>query len=465
MFKKILCGLMVLLFCFSSVSFSEDQAELDLSDFTEDYIIVVNAECPDQAVCNLEKNADEKCYPASTTKILSCIVALEKGDLDQYVKIPSSADSKNVKGSVMGLHKDEKFKLIDLLYGMMLPSGNDAAVAVAIGVSGKVSSFVDLMNEKAAEIGMAHSHFMNPNGLQNTDHYTTARDMAILAAYAMKNESFREIVACKSYRMVSKQGRAITVKTSNRFLRDYQSTTYKPESVLYSDAIGIKTGETNAAGKCLVAAAQRNDTVYIAVLLHGDMPSSSASLKKQDSYSVQRYKDARKLLEYAFDRDLYAVSLHDYPDSLIPRTFTKEYDPDLTGILSSTFRIEWNEEDSYTTPLYLFPDFMLPEHFSKDYLQISLEDETPSVDDTAGTASIIINEETYFTGIIVCDEIVTPTPSPTPSPTPLPTPTEVPVESPQIVIITPEPTLIPSSEEPAVTDAPSSWWLSCAPKA
>ena len=137
----------------------------------------------------------------------------------------------------------------------------------------------------------------------------------------------------------------------------------------------------------------------------------------------------------------------------------------MTGILSSTFRIEWDEEDSYSAPLYLFPDFMLPEHFSKDYIRIDLEVETPSVDDTAGTASIVINEETYFTGMIVCDEIVTPSPSPTPSPTPLPTPTEVPVESPQIVIITPEPTVIPSSDEPIITDSPSSWWLSCAPKA
>lgn len=461
--KKILCMLLIFLLCFSSISYSEEQADIDLNAFTEDYIIVVNAENPEQAVCGLEKNADETCYPASTTKILTCIVALENGKLDEYVKIPSSADSKNVKGSVMGIHKDEKYKLIDLLYGMMLPSGNDAAVAVAYGVSGSVSKFAELMNEKASEIGMVHSHFMNPNGLQNAEHYTTARDMAILSAYAMRNETFRQIVACKSYRMVSKQGRVITVKTSNRFLRDYQSTNYKPESVLYSEAIGIKTGETNAAGKCLVAAAQRNDTVYIAVLLHGDMPSSSASLKKQDSYSVQRYKDARKLLEFAFDHDIYTVSLRDYSESIVPRILTKEYDPDATGLLSSSFIIDWNDEESYSAPLYSFPTSLLPENISQDAVLLNMSEDIPDLENEIGVASIVIEGNTYFKGSIICTEVITPSPTPSPSPTPLPTPTIEPVGTPEIIIITANPTSTPAQIEPQPTESHLFWWLSCAP--
>ncbi|MET0015863.1 serine hydrolase [Oscillibacter sp.] len=194
------------------------------------------------------QNEDTKMLIASTTKIMTALVALENGDLNSTVKI--SAEAANTEGSSMYLKAGEKLKLETLLYGLMLCSGNDAAVAVAQGVAGSTDKFVKLMNEKAKALGMTHTSFANPNGLDDDKHYSTAKDMAVLACAAMNNETFSRIV---STRTVTVGGR--TLSNHNKLLS-------------YVDGcIGLKTGYTKAAGRTLVSCVRRNGQRLVAVTL------------------------------------------------------------------------------------------------------------------------------------------------------------------------------------------------------
>ena len=193
-------------------------------------------------------NADDRMLIASTTKIMTALVVLEHCGLDETVRIDSR--SAGTEGSSMYLREGETYTVEELLYGLMLVSGNDAAMALAIHTAGSVESFAGLMNETAEELGMTGTHFANPHGLDAEGHYSTARDMAALAAYAMENEDFERIVSAKSATI---HGRALT--NHNRLLS------------MYDGCIGIKTGYTMAAGRTLVSCAERGDTRYICVTL------------------------------------------------------------------------------------------------------------------------------------------------------------------------------------------------------
>ncbi len=196
-----------------------------------------------------ERNADQRMLVASTTKIMTAIVAIENCELDEVVKIDSR--SAGVEGSSMYIKAGEKYTVEQLLYGLMLVSGNDAAIALALHVSDGIEDFAGLMNEKAAELGMTDSSFMNPHGLDEDGHYSTARDMATLAAYCMKNESFYSIVSSKS-KTVGEQ----TLHNHNKLLASYDG------------CIGLKTGYTKAAGRSLVSCVERNGARYICVTLN-----------------------------------------------------------------------------------------------------------------------------------------------------------------------------------------------------
>ena len=195
-----------------------------------------------------EQNADEQRLIASITKIMTAVVAIEQGDLKQVYTVTGEDMA---EGSSMYLRVGEQLTLEELLYGLMLPSGNDAALAVAHCVSGSTETFVALMNEKAAELGMARSSFANPNGLDDKDHYSTARDMAVLTRHGMQNETFRRLVSSKS---VTIAGRTLT--NHNKLLGWYEG------------CIGVKTGYTKAAGRTLVSAAERDGQMLIAVTLN-----------------------------------------------------------------------------------------------------------------------------------------------------------------------------------------------------
>lgn len=217
--------------------------------------VLVNA---DTGITVFSKNGDTVLPMASTTKIMTCIVAIEAGGLDRKVIIPKEAVG--IEGTSLYLCEGDILTMRDLLYGMMLRSANDCAVAVALEIGGTVEGFASLMNEKAARLGLSNTHFTNPHGLPDEEHYTTAEDLARLAVFAMGNEEFAKIVSTSEYRIDINGGEtAKPVKNHNKMLR------------IYDGAVGVKTGFTKASGRCLVSAAERNGVRMVAVTL--DAPS------------------------------------------------------------------------------------------------------------------------------------------------------------------------------------------------
>jgi len=200
------------------------------------------------------KNPHEKMPMASTTKIMTAILALERGNLSDIVTV--SRNASGVEGSSIYLAVGEQLTLEQLLYGLMLSSGNDAAVAIAEHIGGSVEKFVEMMNQKAKEIGARNTHFMNPHGLHHQDHYTTAYDLALISAYAMKNPKFVEIVSTKYYK-IPWPGHAWdrVLKNKNALLWDYEG------------ANGIKTGYTKISRRCLASAALRDNMQLICIVL------------------------------------------------------------------------------------------------------------------------------------------------------------------------------------------------------
>lgn len=220
------------------------------------------------------KNEDVKSAMASTTKIMTTIVILEKSDLDETVTV--SAKAGGTGGSRLGLKRGDKASVKDLLYGLMLRSGNDAAVALAEHVGGSVKEFAELMNEKAIELGLTNTHFVTPHGLDDANHYTTALELAKLTDYAMDNETFAKIVGTKSTTIyINNQPRQIN--NTNELLG------------VLNGVVGVKTGFTNNAGRCLVTETKRNNMDIITIVLGADT--------KKD-----RTKDSVNLIEYTFSK-------------------------------------------------------------------------------------------------------------------------------------------------------------------
>ena len=202
-----------------------------------------------------EKNSSSKMALASTTKIVTAITALEKGNLDDIVI--TSKYAADIEGSSIWLEEGESQTMENLLYGLMLSSGNDAAVAIAEHISGNTNDYAKLMNQTAKLAGAYNSNFTNPSGLFEENHYTTAYDLAKITAYAYKNEMFRKIVATKQHKIpwVGHQWDR-TLKNHNKLLN------------IYDGCIGVKTGFTKKSGRCLVSSAERNGIQLIAVTLN-----------------------------------------------------------------------------------------------------------------------------------------------------------------------------------------------------
>lgn len=240
-----------------------------------------------------EKNADERMYPASTTKILTVWLALMMGENlpeGMDTKYPVSANAANLAPdeSSAKFAIGEEVRLIDLCNAAILVSGNDAATAIAEGLSGSVDAFVERMNNAAYSLGCTGTHFVNANGLHDENHYTTARDMAQLTKVAMENEEFRIIVRRTEYTLPRDNiYRSRTIRNGNNFVAKPDEE--KKQSRYYSDSTGVKTGTTSAAGNCLVASASRDGVSLIAVIFGA---TSDAS----------RYEDAKKLMEYGFSQ-------------------------------------------------------------------------------------------------------------------------------------------------------------------
>lgn len=196
-----------------------------------------------------ERDCHSHSLIASTTKIMTALLVCERCNVLDQMRIPKQAVG--IEGSSMYLQENEVLTIQDLLYGLMLSSGNDAAVALAMYCSGNVEEFANQMNDKARALGMTNTHFENPNGLDSQNHYSTAYDLAVLSAYAMSNPIFAKTVATK------------TVSVGNRFLRNHNKLLW-----MLDDADGIKTGYTKAAGRILVSSAVRNRRRLIAVTIN-----------------------------------------------------------------------------------------------------------------------------------------------------------------------------------------------------
>lgn len=215
-----------------------------------------------------EKNASARVLIASTTKMMSALVALENSDPNDRVVI--TRDSVGIEGSSMYLAEGQEYSLKELLYGMMLASGNDAAVAVAYHVAGGVPQFAELMNEKAQELGLKNTHFTNPHGLDAEEHYGSAADLATIAAAAMENEIFKEIVSTKSITIGE-----LTFVNHNKLLWEYEG------------CIGIKTGYTIAAGRSLVSCVEREGLRLICVTISD--PDDWNTHKKLYNWGFESY--------------------------------------------------------------------------------------------------------------------------------------------------------------------------------
>lgn len=256
------------------------------------------------------KNMNQKHAMASTTKIMTAIVAIERCNMDEIVDV--SATAANQEGSAAYISEGNQYYMKDLLYGLMLNSGNDAAVAIAEHVAGSEKSFAELMNEKAEELGLGNTHFMNPNGLDNPEHYTTVYNLALIARYAMTLPQFREIVATQTA-----QAQALN---SDEIL--YFSNHNKMLS-LYEGANGIKTGFTKSTGRCLVSSAQRDGMEFIAVTLN----------------DPNDWNDHAEMLDYAFAEH--------YPKKLIEQGDTVKVTnidgKDYSMVAASDFTIPFKE--------------------------------------------------------------------------------------------------------------------------
>lgn len=217
-----------------------------------------------------EKNAYEQCPMASTTKIMTCILILENCDLNSSATISSKAA--NTPGSRLGLHTNDTVTVRDLLYGLMLCSGNDAAVALAEFCSGSVEGFASLMNEKAKSLSLNSTNFVTPHGLDDDNHFTTAYDFAILTDYALNNPQFEQIVGTKYY-TVNLNGISKSIHNTNELLGSISSV------------YGVKTGFTSKAGRCLISAAKQNNLDIIVIVFGSD----TKNIRTKDSISLINY--------------------------------------------------------------------------------------------------------------------------------------------------------------------------------
>lgn len=263
-----------------------------------------------------EKRPDEKSLIASTTKIMTALIVCEQCNVLDRVRIPREAVG--IEGSSMYLQEGEILTVQELLYGLMLRSGNDAATALAIYCGGTVEGFAQLMNDKARFLGMENSHFVNPHGLDSPDHYSTARDMSLLAAYAMKNPIFAKTVSTRS------------VKAGKRVLQNHNKLLWQ-----YEGADGVKTGYTKAAGRILVSSATRQGRRLIAVTMNAPNDWQDHKSLLQDGFGqyhlqhIIKSGDCLGTLEVASGKEMqvkvvsdsdffYALAAGEVPEIVLP---------------------------------------------------------------------------------------------------------------------------------------------------
>ena len=284
--KKILTMLSLFLLIFTTIAFASPSLDLSANS-----VILIDT-TTGQTV--YEKESNTKQYPASLTKILTAIITLEECQLTDSVKVSENAVMSIPAGSSIGYFQaGETVTVEQLLHALLLPSGNDAANILAEHIAGSNASFAAMMNTKAKELGANDSNFVNPHGLHDENHYTTAHDLAVIAKYAMQNETFRKIVSTKTYTMPNTstyEGNERKYKNTNLLL--FEEAVYpNTKSYYYEYVTGIKTGYTKQAGNTLVASAKKDNMELICVLLNIETSDENSN----------RYLDAKKLFTYGFN--------------------------------------------------------------------------------------------------------------------------------------------------------------------
>ena len=281
--KYLLIIFLLTLICNTAVGYSEDKLDCPSS-------VLVDAHSGKILFSN---HSDEIRFPASLTKVMTAILALEMGDFSDILTVDDSTPY-TIDGSHIALEPGEQINFVHMLNALLIASANDVAEVIAINYEGSVESFVDKMNEKAVELGMSQTHFTNPHGLHDENHYSTAEDMAKLAVYAYKNETIREIIERPNYTIPP-----TNIKNEERYLNNsnrlLSGVGYGNQIIIdgyyvdikYEGATGFKTGYTPEAGSCLIGSAKKDDLELISVVLGG--------------YITEVYSDTVKLFNYGFD--------------------------------------------------------------------------------------------------------------------------------------------------------------------
>lgn len=296
--KRIFCFIIFFIISISFISFSfADDIDLETVDVSTEISSSYQSEIKlpsinSRAYVVIDRTNNQIIYGhnefeirkmASTTKIMTSTIIIENCNLNDTIEISKTAA--NTGGSRLGLKTGDKLSVIDLLYGLMLRSGNDAAVALAEYCSGSVENFANLMNEKATQLNLQNTHFETPHGLDSDEHYTTAYELALLSNYALKNKTFSDIVNSKTH-TISINGYTKELSNTNELLGSLNGV------------YGIKTGFTNGANRCLVTACKRNDIDIICVVLGADTKKFRTS-------------DSIKLIEYVFN-DFEVINIQDF---------------------------------------------------------------------------------------------------------------------------------------------------------
>lgn len=297
-----------------------------------------------------EKNAQQKVYPASITKVMTALLVLEavdRGDLTLDTVITAGSETWMgipADGSTQNIQIGENMTVRDLLYCLLLPSANEAANILAQTVSGRVASFVDLMNSRAVELGCTGTHFVNPHGIHDENHYTTCYDLYLIARHAMENETFRTIVSTDEYTVP-----ATNMSEERHFANTNGLLTNKKYSgYVYDDCIGIKTGSTDAAGYCLLSAAERDGTVLISVVMGAETVVDSAGTHRK------QFSESSALLKWGFDTFSYHTVMESTdPVAEVPVTLGIDVDSVLVAPAEGIQALLPNDvkSDAFTTTI------------------------------------------------------------------------------------------------------------------
>ena len=287
-----------------------------------------------------EKSPYQKVPMASTTKIMTCIIALENANLNDIVTVSKNAAS--VQGSTLGLSTNMKISMQDLLYGLMLRSGNDCAIAIAEYISGSLENFATLMNQKAQDLKLLNTNFVTPHGLDDSNHFTTAYDLAMLTDYALKNSKFREIVSTKIC-TISLNNSPRTISNTNELLGNLEGV------------YGVKTGFTFGAGRCLVSSCKRGNLDIIVVVLGAD----TKKIRTQDSsnlikyvFGTYKYVNVQNTIESAFNDYIHYFNKHVILEktTIIPKLKLQKLD-------NYDFPLKTNGDVKLHTKIYMINKF------------------------------------------------------------------------------------------------------------